>query len=62
MFASMITLCTLVLALTDWGGFFEYVALNVQNVLFIVCLVLASYPVYNWIVKGLDKLIYIKKE
>ena len=43
-------------------GVFEYVTPNVQNVLFIIVLILASYPVYDWIVKGLDKLIYIKKE
>ena len=35
---------------------------NTQNVLFIICCVLISYPVYDWIVKVLDKLIYIKKE
>ena len=62
MFAAMITLCTLVLSLTNWGGFFEYVALNTQNVLFIICLVLASYPVYDWIVKGLDKLLFSAKK
>ncbi|MBE5736467.1 MAG: HAD family hydrolase [Clostridiales bacterium] len=63
MFASVTVLCVLVLVLSQWGGgFFEYVTPNVQNVLFIIVLILASYPVYDWIVKGLDKLIYIKKE
>ena len=62
MFASMITLCVLILSLINWGSFFEYVYLNTQNVLFIICCVLISYPVYDWIVMLLDKLIYIKKE
>ena len=62
MFATMVTLCVLVLSVIKWDAFFEYVYLNTQNVLFIICCVLISYPVYDWIVKVLDKLIYIKKE
>jgi fructose-specific phosphotransferase system IIC component len=62
MFASMVTMCTLVLSLTNWSGFFEYVALNTQNILFIICLVLVSYSIYDWIVKGFDKLLKFKKE
>ena len=64
MFASMITLCVLVLSVNGWASYFEYVPLTLQNILFIVCLVEASYPCYDLIVKGLDKLIYsgAKKE
>lgn len=62
MFASMVTLCTLVLSLVNWGGFFEYVYLNTQNVLYIICCVLISYPAYDWIVKGLDKLLFPTKK
>jgi cation-transporting ATPase E len=62
MFAAMITLTILVLSLSNWGGFFEYVALNTQNILFIICLVLVSYSIYDSIVKVSEKLIYIKKE
>lgn len=62
MFASMVTICVLILSLINWGSFFEYVYLSTQNVLFIICCVLISYPVYDWIVMALDKLIYIKKE
>ena len=57
MYASMITLCVLVLSLTHGGEFFEYVPLNTQNILYIICCVLVSYPVYDWIVKGLDRVI-----
>jgi cation-transporting ATPase E len=62
MFTAMITLTVLVLSLTNWNGFFEYVALNTQNILFIICLVLVSYSIYDSIVKFFEKLIYIKKE
>ena len=62
MWSSMVVLCVLVLTLTNGGGFFEYVPLSLQNVLFIVCLVLASSPIYNMIIKGLDKLLNFKKE
>ena len=61
LFASMITIFVLVLALGG-GTFFGYVTLSLQNVLFIICCVLIASPVYEWIIKGLDKLIYIKKE
>jgi len=60
MFAAMITLCTLTLALGY--GFLEYDALNTQNILFVVCLVLFFYAFYDWIVKACDKIISIKKE
>ncbi len=60
--AAMTTAIVLVLSLINWGSFFEYTYLNTQNILFIICCVLISYPVYDWIVKVLDKLIYIKKE
>jgi cation-transporting ATPase E len=36
MFASMITLCILTLALTHGGEFFEYIPLNTQNILYII--------------------------
>jgi cation-transporting ATPase E len=62
MFAAMVALCVLVLSLGNSGAFFEYVPLSTQNTLFIICCVLVSYPVYDWIVTGLNKLIYIKKE
>ena len=64
MFASMITLCILILSIGDWVSYFEYVPLSLQNILFIVCMVEASYPIYDAIVRGLDKLIYsgAKKE
>ncbi len=67
MFACMVTLCVVVLSVSSWASFFEYVPLSLQNILFIVCIVEVSYPIYDAIVKGLDKLIYssaksIKKE
>lgn len=58
MFACMVTLCVAILSVKSWASFFEYVPLNLTNILFIVCVVLVSYPVYDGIVKGLDKLIY----
>ena len=62
MFAAMITLTVLVLSLSNWSGFFEYVSLNTQNILFIICLVLVSYSIYDWIVKVFEKIINLKKE
>lgn len=64
MFACMIALCTIVLSVGTFYSFFEYVPLTLQNILFIVCIVEASYPIYDAIVKGLDKMIYanVKKE
>ena len=64
MFACMIALCTIVLSVSTFYSFFEYVPLTLQNILFIVCIVEASYPIYDAIVKGLDKMIYAnaKKE
>ena len=62
LFAAMITICTLILALGNWETLFEYVPLHLQDSLFIVCLVLASYPTYDAIIKGLDKLFTLKKE
>jgi len=64
MFASMVTLCVLVLSINGWANYFEYIPLSLQNILFIVCIVEASYPCYDMIVKGLDKMIYsgAKKE
>ena len=61
MFSAMIVICVLLLAL-DTSTYFEYIPLSLQNVLFIVCIVEASYPVYDWIVKGLDKLFSLRKE
>lgn len=61
MFAACITMFVLILSLGG-GTFFEYVRLSLQNILFIICCVLVSSPVYEWIIKGLDKLIYFKKE
>lgn len=58
MFASMIALCTIVLSFGVFYTFFEYIPLSLQNILFIICLVEASYPVYGVIVNGLDKMIY----
>ena len=62
MFAAMITICVLILALGNWETLFEYVPLHLQDSLFIVCLVLASYPTYDVIIKGLDKLFSLKRE
>ena len=64
MFACMIALCTIVLSVSTFYSFFEYIPLTLQNILFIVCIVEASYPIYDAIVKGLDKMIYVnvKKE
>ena len=60
MYTSMITLCVVVLSSGSFIEFFEFVPMTLQNTLFIICLVLASYPVYNFIVKWLDKLVNIK--
>jgi cation-transporting ATPase E len=60
MFASMVTLCVVVLSSSGFIEFFEYVPMALQNTLFLICLVLASYPVYNVIVKWLDKIINFK--
>lgn len=62
LYAAMVTLCILILALGNWEILFEYVELTLQDGLFIVCLVLASYPTYDIIIKGLDKLFNRKKE
>lgn len=62
LFASMIVLTVLILALGDPQVLFEYVELTLQDELFIVCLVLASYPVYDFIIQWLDKLFTIKKQ
>ncbi len=62
LFASMVTLTVLVLGLGNPQVLFEYVELTLQDELFIVCLVLASYPVYDVIVQWLDKLFTIKKQ
>lgn len=58
MFASMIALCVIVLSVSSFYAFFEYTPLSLQNILFIICIVEASYPIYDMIVKGLDKMIY----
>lgn len=58
MFACMIALCVIVLSVSTFYSFFEYIPLTLQNILFIVCIVEASYPIYDIIVKGLDKMIY----
>lgn len=62
LFASMITLTILVLGLGNPEVLFEYVELTLQDELFIVCLVLASYSIFDVVVKGIDKLFSIKKE
>lgn len=62
MYASMITLCIVVLSIPEFAGFFEYVQLSLQNTLYIICLVLASYPVYDVIIRGLDKMMNFKRE
>ena len=60
MYTAMITLCVVVLSSGTFIDFFEFVPMTLQNTLFIICLVLASYPAYNFIVKWLDKLVNIK--
>ncbi|MBE5739024.1 MAG: HAD family hydrolase [Clostridiales bacterium] len=62
LFAAMVTICVLILALGNWELLFEYVSLHLQDSLFIVCLVLASYPTYDVIIKGLDKLIALSRK
>lgn len=62
LFASMVVLTVLVLGLGNPQVLFEYVELTLQDELFIVCLVLASYPVYDAIIQWLDKLFTIKKQ
>jgi len=62
MFTAMITLCVLILSINNWASYFEYIPLSLQNILFIVCMVEASYPAYDVIVKGLDKMIYSGKK
>ncbi len=62
LFASMITLTVLVLGLGNPQVLFEYVELTLQDELFIVCLVLASYSIFDVVVKGIDKLFSIKKQ
>ena len=64
MYSCMVALVAVVLAVPGWANFFEYIPLSIQNILFIVCIVEASYPCYDAIVKGLDKMIYAgqKKE
>ncbi len=58
MFVSMIALCAIVLSFSVFYTFFEYIPLSLQNILFIICIVEASSPVYGAIVNGLDKMIY----
>ena len=62
MFAAMLTLCAMVLAIPNWRLFLEYDMLSLQNILFICCIVQASYPTYSVIVTGLDKIFNFKKE
>jgi len=62
LFASMITLCILILALGNWAVLFKFVPLSLTNILFITCVVLVAYPCYDVIIKGLDKLFNLKKE
>ena len=51
-------LCVIVLSVSSFYSFFEYIPLSLQNILFIICIVEASYPIYDMIVKALDKMIY----
>ncbi|MBE5758232.1 MAG: HAD family hydrolase [Clostridiales bacterium] len=62
MFASMITLCILILAIGNWEKLFAFTPLSLQNMLFVIVVVLISYPCYDVIIKGLDKLFNFKKE
>lgn len=61
LYTAVIAIFVLILSLGG-GEFFEYVALSLQNILFLICCVLVSSPVYEWIIKGLDKMANIKKE
>ena len=54
-YAGMILLCTLMLALIPWS-FYEYQALSLQNALFMLCLVQFSYPLYANIVNLCNKI------
>jgi len=62
MFTSMVTICALVLILPVGRNFLEYVPLSVQNILYIIVLVQASYLCFDLIVKGLDRLFNLKRD
>ncbi len=55
MYAGMIILCVLMLWLIPWS-FYEYVELSLQNVLFILCLMQFSYPLYANIVNLCNRI------
>lgn len=53
--ASMIVMCVLLIILVP-GGFFEYVDLSLQNVLFIIIVIQLSASIYSSVVKLCDKI------
>lgn len=55
LYSSMIVLCVLMLTFIPFG-FFEYVNLSLQNILFIIVLVQFSYPLYANVVNLCNKI------
>ncbi len=55
LWSAMLIMCVAMLTFIPFG-FYDYVNLSVQNVLLILVLVQASYPVYNALVKIIDKI------
>ena len=55
LYCAVIALCAVSLMIVPWS-FFEYVSLNLQNSLFVLCLVQFSYPLYANIVNLVNKI------
>lgn len=55
LYCAVIALCAVALMIVPWS-FFEYVSLNLQNSLFVLCLVQFSYPLYANIVNLVNKI------
>lgn len=55
LWSAMVIMCAVMLTFVPFS-FFEYVPLSLQNILFIIVLVQLSYPVYNTLVKIIDKI------
>ena len=61
LYCAVIALCAVALLVVPWS-FFEYVSLNLQNSLFVLCLVQFSYPLYANIVNLVNKLRFSSKK
>ena len=55
LYSAVIVLCAVALLILPWS-FFEYVSLDLQNSLFVLCLVQFSYPLYANIVNLVNKI------